>query len=91
VLSSGFSTKVEITGSTIVNPFADHPMLVDIPPTVTGSFTSKGYNRVGESISPIDPIAIPPPSLRFPNLGKLWTLTELVFQAFYLGGVTKKT
>jgi hypothetical protein len=91
LLASGYSTKVEVTGTCIVNPFASFPGTATLPGSVVGKYTSKVYTRQAEVILPTQPVAIPAPSLRLPNLGKIWTLTELILQFFITGVSTSKT
>lgn len=81
VLASGYSSKIEITGATIVYPFRSHANGMGVSCPLNGSYVKKSYSRTPEYISPATEVAIPFPTLRLPNLGKLWTLTELIFQA----------
>lgn len=86
VLASGYSTKLVTTGSTIVYPFRSHANGMGVSIPLTGGYEKKSYIRTPEYISPADSVAIPPPSLRLPNFGQLWTLTELIFKAMTARG-----
>lgn len=91
VLSSGHSVKTVTTSLFTEYPFKSHSQGLGLTAPIVGTVTRTAYTRTKELITPDSDVSIPPPSLRFPDLGQVWTMAELLIQLIWSKRVTTKT